>query len=73
MTPPDQSETPDQSATPGRVAPGDRDKAEGDRETVSPDVERASRVKESREANRQDMRAPAPARPHDPPTPDQAE
>jgi len=53
-------------------APAERDKAEGDRDTVSPEVERASRVKESQEADNQHLRRPAP-QPHESPTPDQAE
>jgi hypothetical protein len=63
-----------------RVPPGDRHKAEGERDAVTPDVEAATRahVQESREADRQNIRTsdtrPAPAQPHDDaPTPDQAE
>jgi hypothetical protein len=60
---------PDDDRTPHRVPPGERDQAEGERDTVTPDVEAATRahVKESREADRQNIRpsAKAPAA-HDP-------
>jgi len=66
---PSQEQTQPPRESPARA----RDKAEGDRETVTPDVEQASRVEESRESRNQEPGQPAPARPHDDPTPDQAE